>query len=335
VSNALNAPHKLHPETLRHVRTVIDELGYRPDTRARGLRTRSSGLVGYCLPPHHLGSVNVFLDEFLRALTSEVERSGRHVLLFTAPPDDDGLGVYADLLARSTVDALVLSETRVGDPRHEWLAERDVPFVSFGRTWTGSQVGHWVDVDGARGIAQGVRHLVSHGHQRIGFLGPHEQTPVTEDRARGWREACHEAGLDASDRFLAIGGENHVGGDHLAAKLLDLPHPPTALVAANDALALGAYKLLAARDLRPGVDVAVTGFDDSPSAAVVTPGLTSLRQPVDHIATRVVELLSSDSEPVGELFEPELVIRSSSSQCHSDRTTANSVTADRRTSGRG
>src|ERR671936_37111 len=95
VSNALNAPHKLRPETLRQVLAVIEELGYRPHTSARRLRTRSSGLIGYCAVRRRPGNVNAFMDEFLHALTHEVERTGRHVLLFTAP-EQDCLPVYAD-----------------------------------------------------------------------------------------------------------------------------------------------------------------------------------------------------------------------------------------------
>lgn len=81
VSNAINAPEKLHPDTLRRVKRVIDELGYRPDSKARALRTRSSGLIGYCVAERQDGSINVFMDRYLRALTAEVERTGRHLLL--------------------------------------------------------------------------------------------------------------------------------------------------------------------------------------------------------------------------------------------------------------
>lgn len=316
VSNALNAPDRLRPETLRHVRATIDELGYRPDTNARGLRTRSSGLIGYCVVSQRAGSVNAFMDEFLHALTAEAENSGRHLLLFTAPAGTEGLRVYEDLLARSAVDGFVLSDTQVDDPRHGWLAARGVPFASFGRTWTGTQPGPWADVDGADGIAQAVRHLAAQGHRRIAFLGLPEHNPVGEDRAAGWRTACAEAGLDAPDTLLLRCQDEHRDGARLAARFLDLPERPTALVAANDALALGAQAELASRGVRPGSDVAVTGFDDSPSASVAVPQLTSIRQPVARIARRMVQLL--DTAPTdrqdggGELFTPELVVRGSS-----------------------
>jgi DNA-binding LacI/PurR family transcriptional regulator len=313
VSNALNAPHKLRAETLRQVLAVIEELGYRPHTSARGLRTRSSGLIGYCAAGRRPGNVNAFMDEFLHALTYEVERTGRHVLLFTAPPGQQCLPVYEDLLARSAVDAFVLSETQVDDCRHGWLADRGVPFVSFGRTWTAAQPGRWVDVDGANGIGQAVRHLVTAGHRRIGFVGLPEGNPVGVDRARGWRDACRDAGLDACDELTLHASEEDGDGRRWIRRYLDLPERPTALVAATDALALSVYSALAAHGIRPGVDVAVTGFDDSPSAAVVDPGLTSVRQPIARIAARLIELLDAvDGNDGGELFQPELVIRASS-----------------------
>ncbi|WP_277675775.1 LacI family DNA-binding transcriptional regulator [Saccharopolyspora rectivirgula] len=313
VSNAINAPEKLHPDTLRRVKWVIDELGYRPDSKARALRTRSSGLIGYCVAERQDGSINVFMDRYLRALTAEVERTGRHLLLFTAPDGEEGLAVYEDLLARSAVDGFVLSNTAVGDPRHAWLRDRGVPFASFGRIWTGEpQPGPWVDVDGASGTAQAVEHLVAQGHTRIGFLGLQKGNPVGDDRERGWRRACAEHGAHVDDRLIARATDEHRDRGEAAAALLDSDDPPTALVAANDAIALGAYAALEERGLRPGVDVALTGFDDSPTAAVVRPGLTSLRQPIEEIAARVVRLLDNPEDDRGELLRPELVVRASS-----------------------
>lgn len=319
VSNALNAPEKLHPDTLRRVKQVIGELGYRPDTKARGLRTRSAGLIGYCVAERQDGSVNVFMDRYLRALTTEVERTGRHLLLFTAPEGEAGLPAYEDLLARSAVDGFVLSDTKIGDPRHAWLRDRGVPFASFGRIWSDAQQpGPWVDVDGASGTAQAVEHLVAQGHTRIGFLGLPEGNPVGDDRAQGWRRACAEHGAEVDDRLLARSADEHRNQGEAAARLLDTDTAPTALVAANDAIALGAYAALDARGLRPGNDVALIGFDDSPTAAVIRPGLTSLRQPIERIAERVVRLLDHPEDNPGELLRPELVVRGSSSSGNDD-----------------
>ena len=311
VSNALNAPHRLHPDTLERVRAAIDELGYRPNRNARGLRTRSSGLIGYRMTPRNRGVLTPLMDDFLHALCAAAEARDRHVLLFTAPLGDEGLSVYADLLAQRAVDAFVLAETVVGDPRPGWLAERGVRFAAFGRTWGPEEAGPWVDVDGAHGMAQVVEHLYSLGHRRIGFLGWREGDGVGDDRLRGWKVAAEGFALSTEDSLVVRGANTIDAGRSGAAALLDSEDPPTALVAVSDAVALGALALLAERGIPAGTGVAVTGFDDSPLAAATLPGLTSVRQPVERIAVQVLSLLDNQSTN-GSLLRPELVVRASS-----------------------
>ncbi len=97
------------------------------------------------------------------------------------------------------------------------------------------------------------------------------------------------------------------------ARLLDADQPADAIVAISDVLALGAMQEVQRRGLKPGIDVAVTGFDDSPWASVVSPALTSIRQPIDQIAAALIRQLGDGGrEPVGQLLEPELVVRGSS-----------------------
>ncbi|MGH3933249.1 MAG: LacI family DNA-binding transcriptional regulator, partial [Pseudonocardiaceae bacterium] len=156
VSNALNAPGKLRPETLRRVQESIAALGYRPDRHARSLRTRASGALGYGLPPGGSGGL---ADRFLPALCQAMAASGRALLLFTAPLSAEGLAAYDELLSQGIVDGFVLSHVAPGDPRPAWLAQRGVTFTSVGRIWTGEQSGPWVDADHAAGVEAAVRHL--------------------------------------------------------------------------------------------------------------------------------------------------------------------------------
>ncbi|MFB9909163.1 LacI family DNA-binding transcriptional regulator [Allokutzneria oryzae] len=311
VSNALNAPQRLHPDTLDRVRAVIEELGYRPNRNARGLRTRSTGMIGYRMTPRDRGVLTPLMDDFLHALCAAAEARDRHILLFTAPLGEPGLAVYDDLLAQRAVDAFVLAETVVDDPRPGWLAKRGVPFAAFGRTWSPGQAGPWVDVDGAHGMREVVRHLHSLGHRRIGFLGWRQGDGVGDDRLRGWTEECTRLGMSTEDGLVVRGANTIEAGRRGAAVLLDAEEQPTALVAVSDAVALGALALLAERGVPAGSGVAVTGFDDSPLAAATLPGLTSVRQPVERIADQVLSLLDNTSE-TGSLLRPELVVRASS-----------------------
>jgi DNA-binding LacI/PurR family transcriptional regulator len=314
VSNALNAPHRLRPTTLAKVTRSIELLNYRPNRNARSLRTSAVELVGYCVPNWPGNQVHLVMDLFLHALCTAAEASHRHILLFTAPAGVDGMSVYDDLHARRLVDGFVLSQTETHDPRHDWLATEDIPFASFGRVWgESSQPGAWVDVDGAQGCAVAVRHLHETGRRRIGLLSWQRSSGLAEDRLSGWRSACKELRLPTGGLAVRCRSDTIEEGARGAARLLDADQPVDGIVAISDVLALGAMQEIQRRGLTPGVDVGVTGFDDSPLAAVVSPALTSIRQPIDDIAAALIrQLCDGEREPAGRLLEPELVVRGSS-----------------------
>ncbi len=280
VSNVLNAPDRVDPGTRDRVVAAIERLGYRPNRAARNLKLRRAGLVGHCVSPR--STPNLLMDAFLPAFCAAVEKSGRHVLLFSAPPGSDGIPVYDDLIAQRAVDAFVLTDTYPGDPRHLALDGR-APLVSFGR----ADVGSWVDVDGAAACDQLVRGLAAVGHRRIGFLGWREsRLAASADRQAGWARACAHLGLHGR---VGLADDDSAGaGERTARDLLDGPDPPTALVCVSDQLALGALRA------RPGDEVAVTGFDDTPLAAAV--GLTSVGQPLQRIAAELARLVDAAQE---------------------------------------
>lgn len=314
VSNALNAPHRLRPDTLERVNRSIELLNYRPNRNARSLRTSAVELIGYCVPswPHQ---THLVMDQFLHALCAAAETSGRHILLFTAPAAVEGMPVYDDLHARKLVDGFVLSQTETHDPRHGWLMDKQIPFVSFGRVWKQTtQPGPWVDVDGAAGSAMAVQHLYETGRRRIAFLSWLKSSGLAEDRLAGWRGRCKQLGLPTDGLAVHCTEDTIDEGARVTAELLDSDQPPDGIVALSDVLALGALRELGHRGLTAGVDVGVTGFDDSPLAEVVSPGLTSLRQPMDQIADELITILTETGtgEPVRRLLQPELVIRGSS-----------------------
>ncbi|ADB34862.1 transcriptional regulator, LacI family [Kribbella flavida DSM 17836] len=320
VSNALNAPHRLRPDTLERVTRSIELLNYRPNRNARSLRTSAVELIGYCVPSWPDGQAHLVMDQFLHALCTAAENTGRHILLFTAPTGLDGMPVYDDLHARRLVDGFVLSQTETHDPRHGWLKEQRIPFVSFGRVWQQTtQPGPYVDVDGASGCATATRHLAETGRRRIGFLGWPRTSGLAEDRLSGWRRACQQLGLPTDGLAVHCPEDTLDAGADATAELLDATEPVDGIVALSDVLALGALRELARRGLTAGTDVGLTGFDDSPLASVVSPALTSLRQPMDRIATALIAILTATpgdgaepAAPADRLLQPELVIRGSS-----------------------
>lgn len=319
VSNALNAPSRLRPETLERVLASVHELGYQPNHAARTLRTQATRLVGCRLLPEMSGAAGGVLDRFMHSLCAAARDRRYDVLVFSARNDDDEISTYDDLMRRTAVDGFVLAGTHFVDTRTNWLIDRGASFVAFGRPWGESETRHsWVDVDGAAGTAEAVAHLASQGHRRIGYVGWPAGSGVGDDRRRGWYEAARARRLPV--RGLEAAGEDGIAtGSALAGRLLDAAEPPTALVCVSDSMALGALYALEDRKLRAGTDVGVVGFDDSLVAGVVRPGLTSVRQPLEAVAEKVVEVLLDDlagasPAPVHALVPPVLVIRTSSTR---------------------
>lgn len=315
VSNALNNPDLLRADTLERVRRVIDDLGYSPNRAARNLRTRTSSLIGLRIGPVQEGTANAAMDRFTHSLVGASERAGYHVLLFPGD-DEDPVSGYANLLRATAVDAFVVTDTYLGNPQARWLMEQGAPFVAFGRPWDQAAPRHpWVDVDGAAGAALATTHLLEQGHTRIAWLGWDSDSPIGEDRRSGWEQTMREHGLDTEG--LAARVEDAIdAAAHEAAALLD-EAAPTAFVCVSDTVAMGVLHTLWFRQLAPGRDVAVVGFDDSQVAQVFPVGLTSVRQPLEDVAVEIVEMLrrllaGEPVEPDGRLLTPTLAVRGSS-----------------------
>ncbi|NIZ92214.1 substrate-binding domain-containing protein [Kineococcus rubinsiae] len=309
VSNVLNTPERVGPETAARVRAAIAAQRYVPSTAARQLRTRRSSALGLRLQPAGDGINGSVLDRFLHALTEQAQAAGYRVVLFTAPDDTAETLAYEHLLRTADLDGFVLTSTHQGDPRTAWLTEHDVPFVTFGRPWdTVDDAGQpWVDVDGAAGTRAATEHLLAAGHRRTAFLGWPDGSEVGDDRRRGWEEAVAAAGAEPGPRLQSV-------DDVRAARALvtDLlrdagDDAPTALVCASDSLALGAH----GSTLRTGLPLEVVGFDDTPVAAAL--GLSSVAQPLAEAAAAAVEQLLDRLEgrtaPRGRLLAPRLVVR--------------------------
>ena len=331
VSNVLNAPQRVRPETRARVEEAIATLGYLPNRAARALRVQASQLIGYRVEPVHEESLASIHDRFLHALAEAGREADHHLLLFTADDAEDELAACARLYRAGGVDGFVLYGIGHGDPRPQALLRLGAPFAAFGRTDFDAGQHPWVDVDNAAGTAAAVDHLVARGHRRVAFLGWPEGSQVGDHRATGWRTALDKHGLLAESAELDIRGDDSVaGGAALASYLLDRDHPPTAIVAVSDTLAVGAAQAARVRGRSLGRDLAIVGFDDTPTARVLD--LSSVRQPIEAVGRAVIRALlemlpaappapapaapaadgRADAPHTGRLVAPTLLVRASS-----------------------
>lgn len=317
VSNVINMPDRVAPATRSRVAATIDRLGYAPNEAARSLTSKLTRTVAISLgrSEHNPSAIE---DPFLHALVREAASRNMRVLALDRGSNSEvEVATYAQVWNRRAVDAFVLTDTRIDDPRPTQLNALGIPFAAFGSPWGQDYWTHdWADVDGAAGMRIAVEHALERGHTRLAFVGWNPDQAGGDVRARGWRTSVAAAGLDASMTTHAA-TDSVDGGRSAAAELVRCRDRPTAFICASDSLALGTMLALFDHGIAPGVDAAVIGYDDSIIARVARPDITSLRQPLEAVTSFLldaVERISDDEqhEPQSMMAAPELVIRATS-----------------------
>lgn len=309
VSNVVNGHAHVRDATKRKVLDAIESLGYQASRAARSLPAGRSFLLAYCLPSNE--TPNAALDVFLHQMVQTASEADLEVLLFRQRADDP-IEPYAELLRRGGADGFVLSGIDYGDPRVEFLRERNVPFACFGRV--ADPAVDWVDVDGAAGVAAAVDHAADTGHERIVFFGWPEGSQAGDERRRGYEERLTDLGLEVLPAVTSV-GEFDLARKK-APELLETG--ATSVICVSDTLALGLMAGLRDLGVEPGRELAVTGFDDIPAASLTAPALTSVRQPMAavgrQLVDRLVAQLTDQTRLDSTFIEPDLIVRQSTTE---------------------
>ncbi|MCL5999857.1 MAG: LacI family transcriptional regulator [Chloroflexi bacterium] len=315
VSRVLNGGYHVRPATREKVETAIHDLGYHPNTHARNLKRHTVTTVGFFFNSGHRRLSDPFFSTLMAGMNDAASDHSYDLLVASCRQSAAELAALERLTQSNRVSGVILTDTRVDDPRIALLQQLAFPFVVFGRI-NGHAKAPSVDVDGKCGIEQAMAHLFERGHRRIGFIGlPHELT-CAQDRLAGYYAAHTSAGYAIDERYVVPGGVTEAEGVHAASQLLQLPNRPTAIVACSDVIAFGVMQVIQQAGLQVGKDISVVGFDDIPMAAYTHPPLTTVRQPIYDIGVQLVNMLiehtaNRNTNAVSRLIEPELVIRES------------------------
>ena len=309
VSLAVNGRPGVGEDTRARVLEAARELGWRPSASARALteaRTRAIGLV-LERDPGQL-EVDSFFVRFLSGVERALAPADYALLLQLVPPGGaSATGAYQRLAAAGRVDGFLLLDVEVSDPRFAPLEAAGLPAVIAGRPVADAPFG-WVETEHAKGMTAAVEHLVGLGHERLAFVGGLAEHEHVQARLACWRATLDAAGLEP-------GRVVHAEPSGVAAgRALD--GNPTAVACTSDMLALAVVAAARERGLDVPGDLSVTGFDDSPLAALASPPLTSVR--VDYAefgeAAAAALLAAIGDEPAPDYVPsmPELVARASS-----------------------
>lgn len=316
VSRALDGYEDVAPETRERVRAAARELGYVPSSAARNLRRQRANIIGYVIPASGTRFTDPFFSEFISGLGDQAVSQDFDLLISTATPDTPAeQQVYSRWISSRLVDGVILSRMRLEDWRANHLLDKKFPFAVHGRT--GGQADYpFIEIDSRSGLTQLVKHLASLGHRRIAYIGAPAKFTLQRDRFAGYCDGLIAENIPFDASLVAEGDLTRAGGFRAAQALFDAPHPPTAIIGANDLTADGVIRAAHKRGIVVGRELAVAGYDGTEESEHTQPPLTTLRQPVYETARNLVIMLISliKGDPLLQsqiILQPELVIRES------------------------
>ena len=311
VSRVLNNPDGVRPPLRQAVEAQIARLGYVRHGAARALASRRSDTIGAVIPTLD----SAIFAAGVNALEARLRELGYSLFLAVSNyrPDQE-LAQVRNLVERG-IDGLVLVGLRHEAALATLLAQQKVPHVA---TWAHDPESPYpcVGFDNAAAAAQIGRHLLDLGHRRVAMLaGLRKNNDRAEDRVRGLADAMAERDLSLAERDILQCPYEIAEGRSGAAELLSRPRAerPTAIVCGNDVLALGCLFECRDRGIAVPGEVSVTGFDNLPLAAHISPGLTTVNVPSQEMGRRAAEFLvgrlAGDQGPDKIKMETDLIIR--------------------------
>ncbi|HKB94005.1 MAG TPA: LacI family DNA-binding transcriptional regulator [Gaiellaceae bacterium] len=273
VSRVLNGTATVREETRQRVLEQIRELDYVPSAAARTLVRRRSQVIGVVVNTGdaHPDLRHPFFGDVLAGLKQALGASHYDLLLFT------GRQGFLRRALHHQLDGLVLMGVDRRDPDLRGVLERGLPAMNVDLDVHGARAGY-VMSDNVGGARLATRHLIELGHVRIATIAGLANTKPATDRLRGYREELLAHRLPTRVTYVRHGDFYSSTGHEQAHRLLALRHPPTAIFAASDEMAIGAVSAIHEAGLSVPGDVSVVGFDDIESAALLRPPLTTIRQ---------------------------------------------------------
>lgn len=311
VSRVVNGGDKVNPQTRERVLEVIRQWNYQPNVAARRLAAGRSDTLGLLIPA---GAGAAFEDPYfsqvIRGVAAACSRRDYALTLWLTDPEREPR-VLRRLAANNLVDGVVVSYTLADDPIVGELRRGNLPFVLIGHA--PDPAINAVALDNVEAARVAVHYLLERGYRRIGIIMGAPNQIDAQDRLRGFTEVLKQAGV--FDPTLLAEGDFSEESGYAAMRLL-LPRRPEAVFAANDLMAVGAYRAIQEAGLSIPADVAMVGFDDVPMAAQLHPPLTTIRQPMYTMGQlaveRLLEILRDPRQsPRQILLPPELVVRQS------------------------
>jgi LacI family transcriptional regulator len=285
-SRVLSGNPATSPEARARVSDAVALLGYRPNAQARSLRLTRTHVIGLLVSDVR----NPFFADVAHAAEQAALGADYVTLLGNANEDVDQQDRYIETFLNQRVDGVVLAPQGRGSGSLQSLVDSQMPVVFVDRTVEGFGVPS-VTTDSRTGMSQAVAHLAAAGHERVGFIGGPQTISTGRQRYDAFIDTLPDHGLELDEALITFGDFQEESGIRATEELLSGPSRPTAVIAADNLMALGALAAIRSRGLRIGSDIEVIAFDDIEWLAHYDPPIPVIAQDADAVGRRAVELL--------------------------------------------
>ena len=311
VSHVFSGNRPVSDATRSRVLAVAESMGYRANAIAASLRTNRTRTVMIVLPD----ITNSFFPVLARGVQDALRPHGYHALICNTDFLESEERAFLDEAVARRLDGVVFGGSWVPPTDLQRLADAGLAVVNLGDPAADTTIDS-VRLDDRLAASEATDYLLSR-HASVGFIGGPAESPVARTRLQGYQDAIRASGRTVNDDQVAMVEFTRAGGRSGLATVLDGAAPPDAVLCANDVIALGAIDLTVTRALSVPGDVAIMGCDDIEAAAIVRPGLTTVRNRADVIGREAGRLLMSriNGEYTGDgrdvIVPHELVLRES------------------------
>lgn len=289
VSRVMNNPGGVREETRSRVLSVMEELNFTPNSVARSLSSKHTRTIGLIVP----NVSDLFVNELHRGVNRAAVDRNMKVILYDADSNRNRVISGIEFMKEHKVDGIVYSSDFIPAENMQLLRNLKIPVVLV-LTESSSQELTAFKVDDVQASFDAVKYLVTRGHRQVAMISGYLTDMVTgKSRFEGYRMALNYHGLTFDEQLVAYGDWRYQHGYAAMGELLSrrIEHPFTAVFAASDEMAIGAIRCAYDQGLKVPEDISVIGFDDLPIADMVTPKLTTVKQPFERIGGEAVHFL--------------------------------------------
>jgi LacI family transcriptional regulator len=298
VSRAMNNPELVREETRQRVLKIAQELDYIPNPVARGLSKRQTDTIGVILPE----LMDEFFMRIIHSIDEEAYKNNRYVMVSSSHSERNIVATLMEFMGSGRVDGVIVMAPLINDVLPNIIRKSRRPVVMLNNIKDMDDVVRFY-INNYRGAFSITEHLIEHGYKNIGIIQGPEGNCEAEERFLGFKDALLKNKLSIQDSFFVPGGFTEKSGYYGFTRLMNQNRKPEAIFAANDMMAVGAYKAAMSLKIRIPKDVAIVGFDNIYLSTFLVPRLTTVHVPVIELGTKAVRYLI---QMINKEVDPEI-----------------------------